>query len=337
MKKLLTRIRGQHLSTYSLSRIGEISLVLFLLLGMDLLFTRVSAAEQNILIIHSGISSVYQDVTDAFQTDLKLYCKRQTKVSCGSVSVKVVILEGGNSNISHLSDYKLIITLGKKAAKALNYSAIKQPVLNALIPKAIYKQLNAGMYRRNVSAVYLDQPLKRQLLLSEIITPELHLGVLLGPTSKELQPIIEKEAFKLGIRVSYTEANQKEKVGSSLKQLLEKSNTLLAIPDPIIYSRETIINILLSSYHKKAAVIGFSSAYVKAGALAAVYSSPNDIGKHLSEIVGKLIQVSDGKLPNPVHPKYFSVEVNNSVAKSLGLYLPDKSEILKILSNGVAK
>lgn len=248
-----------------------------------------------------------------------------------------VVLKDGNSKIDNLSDYGLIITLGRKAAKALNYSIIKQPVLNALIPKAIYKQLSAGRYRRNISAVYLDQPLKRQLLLSKIITPDLHLGILLGPTSKELQPVIEKVALKLGIRVAYKEVEQKNKVGSSLKQLLEKSNTLLAIPDPVIYSRQTIINILLSSYHKKTAVVGFSSAYVKAGALAAVYSSPNDIGRHLSEIAGQLIQANEKILPNPVHPKYFSVEINNSVAKSLGLYLPDKSEILKILSNGIAK
>ncbi len=108
-------------------------------------------------------------------------------------------------------------------------------------------------------------------------------------------------------------------------------------PDSVIYSRQTIINILLPSYHKETAVVGFSSACVKAGTLAAVHSSPNDVGKHLSEIAGQLLQSNEKKLPYPIYPKYSSVEIDNSVTKLLGSYLPDKSKILKILSYGIAK
>jgi ABC-type uncharacterized transport system substrate-binding protein len=63
-------------------------------------------------------------------------------------------------------------------------------------------------------------------------------------------------------------------------------------------------------------------AYVKAGAIAAVYSSPEEIGEHIGESIGQFLK-HRGRI-NPTHsfPKYFSVSTNKSVADSLKILLP---------------
>jgi ABC-type uncharacterized transport system substrate-binding protein len=101
----------------------------------------------------------------------------------------------------------------------------------------------------------------------------------------------------------------------------------MAIPDPLIYNRETAQPILLTSYRHQKPVFGYSQSYVRAGALAAVYSSAKQIAKQAVEITLKA--QAAGALPPPQVPKYFSVMVNPQVARSLNIPLMDEEELQK--------
>ncbi|MES9968078.1 MAG: hypothetical protein ABW074_12490, partial [Sedimenticola sp.] len=73
-----------------------------------------------------------------------------------------------------------------------------------------------------------------------------------------------------------------------------------------------------------------SAAYVKAGALAAVYSTPEDIGRQLAETIKEFLDSGGKRLPPPRFPSYFNISTNETVAKSLGLTLMNK-ELLRAL------
>ena len=87
-------------------------------------------------------------------------------------------------------------------------------------------------------------------------------------------------------------------------------------------------DLLLTSYRYQKPVFGFSQSYVRAGALAAVYSSSKQLAKQAAEIAIKS-QQAPGVLPPPQVPKYFSVVVNYQVARSLNLQVADEDSINK--------
>jgi ABC-type uncharacterized transport system substrate-binding protein len=106
-------------------------------------------------------------------------------------------------------------------------------------------------------------------------------------------------------------------VYSALKSALDSVDVFFALADPQVFNSTTIGNILLTTYAAQVPVVAFSPAYVKAGALAAIYSSPVQIGGELGAIAAGFIQT--GQLPSPRYPNEFEVMVNASVARSLGV------------------
>ncbi len=120
---------------------------------------------------------------------------------------------------------------------------------------------------------------------------------------------------------------------AALEQVLEDSQLLLALPDPDVFTRYTVAGLLLTSYHHAVPVIGFSAAYVKAGALAAVYSTPEQIGRDAAEMVLAARTDAGWTLPAPRYPTYYNVAVNRQVGRSLSLKLPDDTELHRALSH----
>jgi len=117
---------------------------------------------------------------------------------------------------------------------------------------------------------------------------------------------------------------------SSLKPLLETSSALLAVPDPLVHQRGTAQTLLLTSYRYQKPVIGYSQAYVTAGALAAVYSSPENIARQAAEITRNYPD-RQSTLPSPQPPRYFSVGINRQVARSLNIDIQDSESLTKDL------
>ncbi|MES9900135.1 MAG: ABC transporter substrate binding protein [Sedimenticola sp.] len=306
-----------------------------LLLVFSLSTATATHSDTDVLIVSSADSPVYQSVISSLRTHLASLCTGN-EINCTLPKIKEAKLSNWSESIIGMHPNGVIITLGREAAKQVALSKKKNPhVINALIPKAAVDQLNLNRSANRNTAIYLDQPIRRQLHLAAIANPGDRVGILLGPTTQQLKPLIAQEAIRLGIKINYQNILKGETIGPLLKDLLGGSDILLALPDPLIYSRKNIFNILLSSYHSKVPVIGFSATYVKAGAIAAVYSSPEDIGHHLADTINTMYQ--EGIEPTlhshlSEHPKYFSVDVNKRVSRSLGINLPSNKEIIKILS-----
>ena len=93
----------------------------------------------------------------------------------------------------------------------------------------------------------------------------------------------------------------------------------------------TAYGVLLTSYRAKIPVVGFSEGLVKAGALLALYSSGRQQGKQGAEIANRIL-AGDGGLPAPQYPTYFTVRVNSSVARSLGIQMEEEATMAAALA-----
>ncbi len=220
----------------------------------------------------------------------------------------------------------VIVALGSRAFISATRQAAGRSVVGALITRSALDEilpLNAQRW----SVVLLDQPPDRWANLAYLAFPNRQqVGMLVGPAgTKHVQPL-ERRLEARGMSLATESVAASEEVIPALDRLLQRSNLLLALPDPLAHNRNTVQPVLLTTYRARVPVLAYSEAYQQAGAVLALYSTVPQIVAQVLEI---LRQLQDGKvlLGAQLSPRYFTVGINTSVARSLGLSLPAAGEL----------
>jgi len=243
------------------------------------------------------------------------------------VELTTRVLESGESWVPAVKGGDLIVPVGLKAAQAVAQLDLPGPVLAALLPRQGYEALfNHGQAaRRPVSALVLDQPWERQLALVRLALPKAErVGVLLGPGSQGQKGDLSRAAQQVGLRLNAATVSQASEVFVRQRELLRGNEVLLAVPDPLVLNPATLMSYLISAYRARVPIVGFSPSLAEAGALAAVYSTPEQIGRQLSELIVELAHGRSARPARLIYPRYFKVSVNRQVARSLELEIaPD--------------
>ena len=235
-----------------------------------------------------------------------------------------------------LNDARLAVAVGVGAADALAALPERPPVLAILVPRAWYlktgrARLSAGS-RRNQSAIYLDQPFERQALLIRLALPDVRrVGVLLSTEQSGVVSELDEALRAQRLSLVYATLTEGERLITPLETVLSEADLLLALPDPLVFNRNTAQSLFLTSYRYRDPVLGYSRSLTRAGALLSLHSSPAQIGRQAAEWIGNAIQGSAVRLPPPAYPSYFSVSINDQVARSLGFTLPSEADLEKHL------
>jgi len=227
----------------------------------------------------------------------------------------------------------LIVTVGSGALRRALAAGSNTPILATLLPEYSYQSmLREARSPPLVSAIYLDQPAKRQARLLRLLFPDIQRVGLLVSEQSQQQILPFRSALVLQrIQLITEHVGDEAQTLPLLESLLARSEVLLALPDAQIYSRASIRPILITAYRFKRPVIGFSAALTKAGALAALYSTPAQLGRQ----AGALISVHGTRLPPPRGPSEYSLTINQSVADAFGLRLPEETDLFqKLLTSG---
>jgi len=277
-----------------------------------------NTTEKNILIVYQKSQGFSQQLIDHLQL----------KLPKQGYLVSKMLLKPHQLDIITLKKHSLLIAVGSQTTKALLESNISTPILSVLIPRHISKSLQTRFPRKNNwSRILIDQPLDRQFnLITVLLGSNKTSGILLGPYTKDLTKSLQKTSIKTSQQINIEEIKNTDELTSSLKALSNKSNVLLTLPDPIIYNKSTIRGILLLAYRNKLPIIGFSQAYVKAGAIAAVYSKPEQISNQISNIAS-LFFINNNFDQKEYYPDEFSVALNKKIARSLGIKLATNKAI----------
>jgi putative tryptophan/tyrosine transport system substrate-binding protein len=292
----------------------------FLLANYLFTFTLVwAAAPDNVAIVVSENADAYTQVAERLRVRFELENPERARF----ITIPAQALEGKNAEA--LANYQLVVSVGVRAATLINNMDLRTPVLHTLIPRSAYEQLLlARPANKNVSAVFIDQPVIRQLELIRLSAPQVdRVGSLLGNDSSASARALEQSARLLGLQMELEVLKAPDELPSALKRTLARSDALLALPDVQVYNQSTLQGILLNAYRSGAPVFGFSAAQVKAGALAAVYSTPEQIGSYAGEILLKAGEGNKWTLPVAQYPRYFNVAVNREVSRSLGLQIDE--------------
>lgn len=224
---------------------------------------------------------------------------------------------------------ELMISIGGEAAAYLDKIKSSAPQLR------IVTQLDENKVAERNDRQYLSmtQSLCQQFELIRALNSDWkNVSMLLSDNdslkTQALKTCAERHKLSLKIII----ISQYVHIIDALNTSLENSDVLLAMPDASVYNAKTIKSILLTTYRHKVPVIGFSESFVQAGALAALHSSPEQLGKQAAELIKKHYNGEPIKNQR-LYPKYFDIAINNDVAKSLAITIPDRKSITKKLEN----
>ncbi|MDH3979624.1 MAG: hypothetical protein OEU91_03825 [Gammaproteobacteria bacterium] len=227
----------------------------------------------------------------------------------------------------------LLLTVGTRAASTVAELGLPIPAINAIIPESSYRTLigsETGCSKR--SAIFIDQPLRRQALLASHIFPNArNYGVLLGPVSRQRRVEIDTMELPADRRLIVRNVTQEENTVATTRKLLKETDLLLAVNDPLVLNRENAKLLLYAAYQKQIPIIGFSRAYVRAGAAAAVFSEPEQMAKQAMEMIKHWRSRNSSCLPGPEYTRYFRVAINTGVARSLGGDDKDEDTLIKMI------
>lgn len=294
---------------------------LHLFLGCFALLAAGSGAAAQIEIVLSEDTGAYVEAVATLRQELG------DKVSV--VQTTAAVLERGDA----AADSALVVAFGTRALKAA-LAVRGGPILAALVTHQSFdealREAPRGRERKSVSAVYLDQPPERHFDLVRTMLPGVsRVGVLVSPGEAENVRRLEAVAGVRRLVLATETVAEPREIHAALAKLLASCDAVVATPDPRIFNGGTLHNILLATYREGRPLFGFSPAYARAGALAAVYSTPQHVAQQLAGAVQRFL--GGNGLPPPQFPQLFSVKINPTVVRSFKVAIVDEQLVLRRL------
>ncbi len=263
---------------------------------------------------------VYYSSNNSYQKSLASAINENLNKVFSSIPVRFIT--NGDLSVIHQGD--LILSIGNQREIDADLGALN----NDIIYINDTDDNDRGI-RKNSSYlnVRITQPPCRQLELISILNKHWkRVGFLMDTPDDSRLAVLQSCAKELNLEINAVQIINGD-LPMAIDKLLQNSDVLLALPDYRIYNRRSVKDILLSAYRLRIPVIGFSDNFVNAGAIAATYSSPDQIARQLVTII--LDRMKNGTLPDKamVYPEYFSVSTNKQVANALYVLLPSENSI----------
>jgi len=287
---------------------GTLRLLAALTLALAAVLCPTPASAQ-VLVVLSEAGGAYEETAEAFRNELRRLAPGQTVTA---TTVK---------ELGPVSGYQLVVTLGSQAARGVAALGQHPPTICSLLPRSAYERI-PGLREGRDSAVLLDQPAGRQIELIRLALPGFHrLALLEGRESRDLVGQLSEAARERKLTVVRENVLHDGELYAALQRVTAEPAVLLATPDGGVYNSYSIQNVLLTAYRQRSPLVGFSAAYVRAGAILGLYSTPAQVGRQTAEMARAAL--AGNPLPAPQGPRYFEVGSNPQVARSLGIALEE--------------
>lgn len=283
---------------------------LFYGLFLFLILTGISSAQdvRQIDIVLSATTSNYVEVATEIQRELL------SQTSSYTVHVSTLDALQPPRTQDHPD---LVVTVGMRATKMELAKGNSTPIIAALVPHISYRMLEKmpENSKKAMTAVYLDQPISRQLSLAKQLLPTAQTAaVIIGAETQTKRNEIKPPE---GLSVRLVEPADGNSLLPTLKRKLRDADLAVMVYDPAIINTKTVKQSLYYSYRKRLPLIAYSKALVNAGALAAVFATNQQIGRQTVSAIAYYFKQNE--LPAPTYTDDFEVHCNEKVARYLDL------------------
>jgi ABC-type uncharacterized transport system substrate-binding protein len=153
--------------------------------------------------------------------------------------------------------------------------------------------------------------------MQQIQNPLTHIAILTSSRSQKTAEAIRQAGQKKNVTVTVIAA-ARNAFGATLATLTASPcDAVLMLPDGQIYNSVTVRELLLWGLRQKRAVWAFSDNLVKAGAFAAIATTPQAIADQTAEIVTQRL-TQGAKTPPLTYANAFEVSLNHRTAQMIG-------------------
>lgn len=236
--------------------------------------------------------------------------------------IKVLNATELSEGLASNSQGDLFVALGQLAVEAVHRLNAEANSINAYLTLEQYQDLNLDHHL----TIVLDQPMHRYLAFCKLMLDIESIGVIetsgIDPSQYRAQ-ILDK--FQL--QLNQYRIDRVNKLLPVLRELLSQNDVLLMLPRQSIYNRDTLKGVLLTSYRNRKPAISYSPAHVKSGAIASIYSSPVDIGRHLALLLNQKLNNQAHNGPPLQFARFYTITTNLRIADALGIDLPEEGEL----------
>ena len=283
-----------------------------------------SGETHNVFVIHSPDNSLHTDIIKNLSDDLT---GKRADIIISKVAPETII-----ETVDPASD--IIIGIG---SAGMNNANKNYPEINKLFISTDPEKFSIDTETNKRDAVlYMTQSYCRQLQFISLINDKWRVVSILNSAEKPIDKHkLQQCGNKYGIYIYTVTTSTHENITSDIKNAMNHSDLLLALPDKSIYNSRTVKNILLTSYRYRKPVIAFSQNFVGAGALASIHSNVEQIAQSASHLIEQYYK-SNHKFKHSInHPQLFDISINRQVFRALDLHLPDTDKLEQTLKQSI--
>jgi putative ABC transport system substrate-binding protein len=289
---------------------------------LGLVFCTTAQAQARLLLLVSHETPLYQSFQQGFKTSLDSLEK--------DPKVESMLADNYRPEQQELEPGSVVVIAGVEAAKKIPPSEFEGVrVIYTMLPLSSYHWLRENhMLAQDHTVVLIDQPAYRFIHLARVVFPDIEsLGYLYGDASAEYVPQLAKAATGHKIDFHAIALNRDRRLTSMLREAYSTNDVVLVLPDPYLFNRRVLQGLLLASLRAKKPLIGYSESYINAGALLALYSTPEQLGRQSAEVAVCYLQDCPDDTVVVRYARYFSVGVNKVIARQMRISLPDPDDI----------
>jgi putative tryptophan/tyrosine transport system substrate-binding protein len=287
------------------------AVILFALLVSICLIPGVKA-EDKILSIQSSTITPYEEAIRGFQS------------KCGVSIDRFIISEMKDKDIAkeiRKASPSIILAVGMDAIEKTK-EIHDTPVVFMMMPNTPSAVANAA----NFTGVRMNIPQEMQLLTFLKAFPEMKsIGLLYDPSRSGF--IAEKAIAvckKEGINVISKEIHSPRETPAAINEMKGRVDGFWMLPDPGVYTSETIEYLFLFSIGNRVPILTFSEMYLESGALISIGVDPFDMGSQAGEMALDLLTGKPVSAIPPVDARKEVVSINMKVSQKFGISIDEK-------------
>jgi putative ABC transport system substrate-binding protein len=277
-------------------------------MGITSFLARLCFAAISLPASHAAIVVVYEPGVDAYSVALQ-------GLSAGLApnSFRVVELRDGElSRALGARDAQLIIAVGARALAEVQARKASVPVIATMV-------LHDRDAAEGPGQIDLDVPFSMQCAAMRALWPQhARVGIIRNPArSRYSAEALESRARKEGFSTLVVDCDGPGQLLKAVASMKGKVDFLLCFPDPDLYNAVTIKPLVIASLESRLPLIGFSPAFVRAGAAAGIYPDYTETGRQTAEMALRMLRGDDRGASEG--PRKIQVAVNLRITHLLGV------------------
>jgi len=288
-------------------------LVRLLLVALSCAAGSLAAGQAVVTALMSSDAAAYRDVLDGFKQaladrDVALLLYERPAASETAASLR-----------DHLAEKKpgLVLAVGTRASQLAHAQVRDVPVVFCMVFEA------DSFTAPNATGVTLAIPAAARVAQLREALPGLRtIGVVYSDHCRSAQEELATACAKAGLALVPQRAQSASELDHALQQMAGRVQCFVMLPDPAIYTPQSVEHVLAQGLDQSFAVVGLSAAYTRAGALLSFDCNYPDLGHQVAELS---LRILGGEKPSaiaPAPPQRVDLSLNLSVARRLGIDLP---------------